>query len=152
MVEKKEGNTMTCKNCDTDLICRIKKYKGNYEDAPQWQNYDGTAHYSTNDGKNFTCNIPQDDEAQEATTQETIVETNTSSNVKEENIDSVKTELDRNTALWVSSQSKLLREFTYVVKEDLLNNKRPGDQVDGAIVWVRAQTIYQRWCALEDKK
>ena len=65
MVEKIEGATMTCLNCNTDLICRLKEYGGNYKSSLQWQNEDGTAHYSTKDGKNFTCNIPTDDEAQE---------------------------------------------------------------------------------------
>ena len=62
MVEKKEGATMSCKNCDTDLICRLKEYSGDYKPTLQWQNFDGTAHYKTTDGKNFNCNIPDDDE------------------------------------------------------------------------------------------
>ena len=61
MVEKKEGATMSCKNCDTDLICRLRDYGGDYKPTLQWQNFDGTAHYKTSDGKNFTCNIPEDD-------------------------------------------------------------------------------------------
>jgi hypothetical protein len=63
MVEKKEGATMACKNCDTDLICRLKEYGGEYKPSLQWQNFDGSAHYKTKDGKNFNCNIPEDDEA-----------------------------------------------------------------------------------------
>jgi len=63
MVEKKEGATMACKNCDTDLICRLKEYGGDYKPTLQWQNFDGAAHYKTKDGKDFTCNIPEDDEA-----------------------------------------------------------------------------------------
>lgn len=62
MVTKKEGATMTCKNCDTSLICRMKDYGGNFAATLQWQNFDGTAHYKTSDGKDFTCNIPDDDE------------------------------------------------------------------------------------------
>jgi len=61
MVEKKEGATMTCKNCDVDLICRMKEYKGDFAPKLQWQNFDGSAHYHTKDGKNFTCNVPDDD-------------------------------------------------------------------------------------------
>ena len=60
MVEKKEGATMTCKNCGTDLICRKKEYGGNFAPTLQWQNFDGSAHYKTSDGKNFTCNVPED--------------------------------------------------------------------------------------------
>ena len=60
---KKEGATTTCKNCDSDLICRLKDYGGNFAPALQWQNFDGSAHYKTTDGKNFNCNIPDDDEA-----------------------------------------------------------------------------------------
>lgn len=62
MVEKKEGATMSCKNCDTELICRLRDYGGEYKPTLQWQNFDGTAHYKTSDGKNFSCNIPEDDE------------------------------------------------------------------------------------------
>lgn len=62
MVTKKEGATMTCRNCDTDLICRTKDYGGDYKPTLQWQNFDGAAHYNTKDGKNFTCNVPDDDE------------------------------------------------------------------------------------------
>lgn len=62
MVIKKDGATMICNNCDTELICRMKEYGGNFASTLQWQNYDGTAHYKTTDGKNFTCNIPDEDE------------------------------------------------------------------------------------------
>ena len=31
----------------------------------QWQNYDGTAHYKTSDGKNFECNVPEEDELEQ---------------------------------------------------------------------------------------
>ncbi len=60
MVEKIEGGTMTCKQCGTDLICRTKDYGGNYAATLQWQNKDGNAHYKTTDGKNFSCNIPEE--------------------------------------------------------------------------------------------
>ena len=62
LATKKDGATTTCKNCDTDLICRLKDYGGNYPPVLQWQNYDGTAHYKTDDGKNYVCNIPDEDE------------------------------------------------------------------------------------------
>jgi hypothetical protein len=61
LVTKIEGATMECKNCDTELICRLKDYGGDYKPTLQWQNYDGTAHYKTSDGKNFTCNIPEEE-------------------------------------------------------------------------------------------
>lgn len=66
MVEKKEGGTMTCKNCDTELICRKKDYGGDYKPVLQWQNFDGKAHYATKDGKDFTCNIPEDEETEQS--------------------------------------------------------------------------------------
>jgi len=53
---------MTCTQCDCELICRMKDYGGNFAPTLQWQNYDGTAHYKTTDGKNFECNVPDDDE------------------------------------------------------------------------------------------
>ena len=65
MVEKKEGATMSCKNCDSDLICRLRDYGGDYKPTLQWQNFDGTAHYKTTDGKNFNCNIPEDDQTEQ---------------------------------------------------------------------------------------
>ncbi len=63
MVAKKEGAEMTCTQCNTDLICRLKDYGGNYPPSLQWQNYDGAAHYKTTDGKNFECNVPDEDES-----------------------------------------------------------------------------------------
>lgn len=63
MVEKKEGSTMICKNCDTELTCRLRDYGGDYKPTLQWQNECGTAHYKTNDGKNFSCNIPDEEPA-----------------------------------------------------------------------------------------
>ena len=59
-VTKTEGATMTCKQCGTNLICRLKDYGGTYAPSLQWQNKDGNAHYKTSDGKNFSCNIPED--------------------------------------------------------------------------------------------
>ncbi len=56
---------MTCTQCDTELICRLKDYGGNYPPSLQWQNYDGAAHYKTTDGKNFVCNVPDDDESEQ---------------------------------------------------------------------------------------
>ena len=63
MVEKIEGAEMACKNCGTKLVCHKKIYKGSGDfpdkEVMQWQNPDGNAHYSTKDGKEFTCNIPE---------------------------------------------------------------------------------------------
>ena len=56
---------MTCTQCDTELICRLKDYGGNYPPSLQWQNYDGSAHYKTTDGKNFNCNVPEEDETEQ---------------------------------------------------------------------------------------
>lgn len=80
MVEKKEGATMTCKNCDTDLICRLKEYGGDFKPTLQWQNFDGSAHYSTKDGKTFSCNIPDEDE---------ISQTRISSNMEASNSENI---------------------------------------------------------------
>lgn len=62
MVTKKDGATTTCTQCGNDLICNLKDYGGNYKPTLQWQNFDGTAHYKTTDGKNFECNLPDEDE------------------------------------------------------------------------------------------
>lgn len=58
MVEKVEGKTMDCTNCGTKLTCHMKDYGGDYKPKLQWQNEDGTAHYKTNNGVDFTCVIP----------------------------------------------------------------------------------------------
>jgi len=78
LVEKVEGAEMTCRACGTDLICRMKEYKGDFAPKLQWQNEDGTAHYNTKDGKNFTCNIPDVDGQESKPTQKssTIPKTN----------------------------------------------------------------------------
>ena len=54
MVEKKEGATMVCSSCNTTLTCRMSSYTHPYTNKLQWQNPDGSAHYSYNGGK-FTC-------------------------------------------------------------------------------------------------
>lgn len=71
MVTKEENAKMTCMKCNTLLTCRTKEYKGDYAPKLQWQNEDGTAHYKTTDGKDFTCVIPN-----EANTSDNRVETN----------------------------------------------------------------------------
>ena len=53
---------MTCSQCDNELICRLKDYGGTFPPSLQWQNYNGTAHYKTTDGKNFLCNVPDEEE------------------------------------------------------------------------------------------
>jgi len=65
IVVKKEGATQTCNRCGSDLICRLKDYGGNFAPTLQWQNYDGKAHYKTSDGKNYSCNIPEDEDAEQ---------------------------------------------------------------------------------------
>ncbi len=79
--EKVEGAEMTCKGCGTELICHMSKYKGDFKNKLQWQNEDGKAHYATNNGKDFTCNIPEIDEIElketpKTTEQETITASN----------------------------------------------------------------------------
>lgn len=80
---------MTCTQCSNELICRLKDYGGNFPPSLQWQNYNGTAHYKTTDGKNFSCNVPDEEEKEQtrissesATTPETqLPPTKTSSNL-----------------------------------------------------------------------
>lgn len=56
---------MNCTQCDSELICRTKDYGGNFAPTLQWQNYDGSAHYKTTDGKNFDCNVPDEEETEQ---------------------------------------------------------------------------------------
>ena len=93
MVTKTEGATMECRSCGTELTCRLKHYEGNFQDSLQWQNEDGAAHYSTKDGKNFSCNIP---EGQESKPGETKVDDFTpSNNSLEAKINSLNTKVER---------------------------------------------------------
>ncbi len=58
IVVKKEGATQTCGKCETELICRLKDYGGNFAPTLQWQNFDGSPHFKTSDGKTYACNVP----------------------------------------------------------------------------------------------
>ena len=62
IVVKKEGATQTCGRCQTELICRLKDYGGNFAPTLQWQNYGGAPHFKTSDGKEYTCNVPDEEE------------------------------------------------------------------------------------------
>ena len=62
MVVKKEGATQTCGRCQTELICRLKDYGGNFAPTLQWQNYSGEPHFKTTDGIKYACNVPNEDE------------------------------------------------------------------------------------------
>ena len=101
MVDKVEGATTVCTNgCGTELTCRLKDYGGGYEAKLQWQNPDGTAHYKTSNGKDFTCVIPKDDESQEAP--QTTVTPKESSNIPE---------MDTVTTIYVDKQITLIRQI-----------------------------------------
>jgi len=63
MVDKTEGAKMTCLNCQTELVCHMSSYGGDFQDKLQWQNTDGTAHYKfagkDEDNKTkFKCVMP----------------------------------------------------------------------------------------------
>jgi len=65
-IEKKEGATMTCQNCKTELVCHMSTYEGDFQNKLQWQNPDGSAHYKWNgvDDKGnakFKCMLPETD-------------------------------------------------------------------------------------------
>ena len=62
IVVKKEGATQTCGRCQTELICRLKDYGGNFAPTLQWQNYSGEPHFKTSDGIKYSCNVPEEDE------------------------------------------------------------------------------------------
>jgi hypothetical protein len=127
MPEKKEGNTMTCNSCGTELICHMSSYKGNYKNQLQWQNEDGKAHYSTNNGKDFTCNVPKDDESQEVHTPESTVATNTSSKTST-TIESEIPQMDKVTEGYVDKQLILIQQIEKRAYEFLGKDAR-GDKV-----------------------
>ena len=58
LVEKIEGAEMTCKSCDSDLVCHMSKYEGGFENKLQWQNSDGSAHYKWKSAGKYDCVIP----------------------------------------------------------------------------------------------
>jgi len=118
MVEKKEGNTMTCNGCGTKLICRIKDYAGDFEAKPQWQNENGEAHYHTNNGKDFTCNIPNDNGSQQVQTNESTVTTNTASKTSA-TIESEIPHMDKVTEGYVDKQLILIQQIEKRVFEVL---------------------------------
>ena len=45
-LDKKEGNTGQCPSCNRDIVCRMTDGSEKYPAKLQWQNVDGTAHYS----------------------------------------------------------------------------------------------------------
>ena len=119
MVEKTDGAEMTCKSCGTELICHMSSYKGNFKNKLQWQNADGKAHYSTTNGKDFTCNIPEQEETtpdneielkgetQTITQETTTQETTTTAYVPPVNLDSVYDE--------IKLQQKMLESILHIV-------------------------------------
>ena len=58
---KKKGVKTTCNTCGNEIICKMSTYE-EYDNQLQWQNYDGTAHYSIKWLRKFYCNIPKTDE------------------------------------------------------------------------------------------
>jgi len=105
LVEKVEGAQMICSSCNTDLVCRLKDYGGDYKAKLQWQNENGSAHYMTKDGKNFTCNIP-DEKSVAAQTED--AHTLTQSNLEL---------LDVSTKNLVSNEADLILHIRKVVLE-----------------------------------
>jgi len=109
IVLKKEGATQACGKCGSDLICRLKDYGGNFAPTLQWQNFDGTPHFKTTDGKTYACNVPDEEqtaqtrisseiptEAPSATTPGTPPPSTTSSNLAILNaIDDINLKLER---------------------------------------------------------
>ena len=56
---KKEGNVEQCPTCKVKIHCKLKPASGNYPEKLQWQNEDGTAHYSFNFAtKETSCGTP----------------------------------------------------------------------------------------------
>ena len=56
---KKDGNVEQCPTCKSKIYCKLKPASGNYPEKLQWQNEDGTAHYSFNFAtKETSCGTP----------------------------------------------------------------------------------------------
>lgn len=81
-LEKVEGKVETCpaNGCGCKIVCRMTKPKEGSAFAPklQWQNPDGTPHYNTKDGVNFTCTKPTTGETAKTSTT-TVTEVKASS-------------------------------------------------------------------------
>jgi len=60
MVEKKEGNKTDCINCGQELTCGWSKPSGKFGQKLQWQNPDGTAHYTKFDGSMYVCPVEKE--------------------------------------------------------------------------------------------
>ncbi len=131
MVEKKEGAEMTCRSCGTDLICRMKEYKGDFAPKLQWQNEDYSAHYNTKDGKTFTCNIPNDDEAQEAPVTDTV----SSSNVDLK-------PLDAGTKKLVSNEAEFI---CHIRKEVIATVKKHDVDPHPGMIWEMSALIWKKY-------
>lgn len=95
MVQKTEGATMECRNCGTELTCRLKDYGGNYKSSLQWQNEDGTAHYKTTNGRDFTCNIAESDESPKTGETPKVSDFTPKNSSLEEKLDSLNNKVER---------------------------------------------------------
>ena len=127
MVEKVEGAQMICSSCNTDLICHLKDYGGDYKAKLQWQNEDGSAHYMTKDGKNFTCNIPDEKSVEDQTE-----DVHTQSNLEL---------LDTSTKNIVSNEADLILTIR---KEVLETAKKYEKEPNLGMVWEMTALIWSK--------
>lgn len=54
---KNVGQQFTCFNCNETIKVGVAEATADYPERIQYQNLDGSAHFKTEDGKNFKCNI-----------------------------------------------------------------------------------------------
>jgi hypothetical protein len=54
-MDKIEGKEQPCSFCEEPTICVLKPSSGNYPARLQYQNPDGTPHFSVSDGTRYIC-------------------------------------------------------------------------------------------------
>ncbi|MDE1840124.1 MAG: hypothetical protein KGH87_09415 [Thaumarchaeota archaeon] len=117
-LQKIEGKVETCPSngCGCKIVCRMTKPKEGSAFAPklQWQNEDGTPHYGTSDGVNFTCNKPGE-KTESTSSKETVASPAKSSSLMEFILNYDFTELKEPEQEAVEKKAKKLFEQKLIV-------------------------------------
>lgn len=135
-IPKEEGKKINCQNCKSPLICRKKDYSG-YESKLQWQNEDGTAHYSTNDGKNFQCVMPKET-PEESEYKDPWTQNVNAYGLSEEELSNYKEGLFE----FVIENDMILDQIEDILK---ISNPELKDPKNGARLGMKINNLYRQW-------